>query len=742
MMSEKASSALRSVFPTTESYSRFAINGQNSSMLRSFCKFAFKNNVINADDEELLENFVQQNAIGKEECRPPANINFEIFFDQKESLLELTLSSRALTDRINDFLMKHHIELPKVSNSMLTRLKKEAADTQHKQNVLRSLAFWIGYQRPNLALRWNFETLCLLCSEGKPSQEHKEGVRIGFALVSRGEVIDHEIISWLKSNLKNYIETSIQKFCYGRWGKVRSHDITTLYVDFPKEEANLNPGAYRRCLHSALALSHQIALRWALSPHHTQNRFLSIGIAIGEYAQIDKQLYPVLIAKLPGDPVIRLTNYTRQCILINGIRVLCCNQPLESHLFSGETLAIWWVVGFWSTLYFDFIPELLSDPLIGKTSFSIKDLYQNLWSPASREQVTEKLNTHCAISTYFKFPQNAVLGIEIAKTLYYRLRFWEAIEIIRIVLSLNPTNIIARTLRMILLGNLAMHAPSHDLAEDLFAKAHNEALFIQENCSLPTEDFYCAHAGVYLCQAMLVLRHLRSGKSSIEGRFNPDEISVQILDYLDKSESLFAMGEMVSSTGMRSAFLQNFVRVIKAALISNPKIFVDASIPIDASPEIIRKSTLEFQWQTGYDPTRLAVDSDDAIKARMTLNDYLIRKDSIGLSAYKTTFYFSAAVVLWDFLPTRTVENGRMAIKLLHKARALAEELRKSNICLYAFTRAYGEMIPAEEFIRHMTKLIKTIESQAGADLDKRDGKEIISMKDKDRMHLLATLNF
>ena len=32
---------------------------------------------------------------------------------------------------------------------------------------------------------------------------------------------------------------------------------------------------------------------------------------------------------------------------------------------------------------------------------------------------------------FLKYPHNSLLGVEIAKTLYYRRRFWEAIEILR-----------------------------------------------------------------------------------------------------------------------------------------------------------------------------------------------------------------------------------------------------------------------------------------------------------------------
>lgn len=742
MVTERITSALLSVFPTLESYTHFASKSQNAKALRSICAFAFKNGILDADDENMLENFIQNNSLSENECRPPTNMDFESFFDQKETLFELNLSTRALTDRINQFITKHQIELPKVSNSMLTRLKKEAADTYHKKNVLRSLALWLGYSRGRTALCWNFETLRSLCREGKPSQDHKEGVRIGFSLFSRGEVIDQETMGWLKKNIKNYIENSISRFAYGRWGKIRTHDITTFYVDFPKEDSISSPGAFRHCLRSALSLSHQIYLRWALSPHYTQNRFLAIGIANGEYTQLDKHLYPILAAKLPGDPAIRLTDYTRQCLLINGMRVLPCSRPMESTLYNGETLSIWWLEGFWTTLYFDFIPDLLADKILANDSLSTKQAANTPWSPAVKETGTGKSNEASAITTYFKTPQDALLGVEIAKTLYYRLRFWEALEIIRIVLSLNPTNIIARTLRMALLSNLALYAPSHAMAQDLFTKAHNEALFIQENCSFHSEDFYSAHAWVFITQAMLNLRYLRNSNGYIEGRISVEEVKPEIFDYFEKADQLFGMGETVSSTGIRSYYMQISTRVISAALKSNPDIFVDSNAPIDADPTIIKKATREFQWLAGYSHKNFSLESSDDLKARISTSGYLVRKDSIALLAYKPSFYFGSAVALWDFLPRRTVGNTKAALQLLRKGLKIAENQHKNNLCIYSFTRVYGEMIPAMEFVRHMHNAINMIKAYAGENLDQRDDKEVIETKDPRRKYLMSTLNF
>lgn len=739
---EHAESALIAAFPTLDSFENFMGDGENGKILDSLCTFAEKAGVIDNNSKAALKTFIKQNVLSPENFQPPNSLNFESFFDQKEDLIGLELSMRALTDCINAFIETHQLHLPKVSNSMISRLKKETADTLHKQNVLRTIAFWLGYNHPHLITLWNYEALFILCNRGTPSAEHKEGVRIGFSLFSRGEVIDHENVRWLKKVIKGHIEQSIKHFSYGRWGKVRSLDITTLYVDFPKETTVNTPEAYRRCLRGALSLCHQICIRWILSKHHSQSRFLSIGIAAGDYGLLDNYLLPILNAKLPSDPIIRLTDYARQCILINDIRVLCCNEPTEMTLYSGETLNIWWIAGFWSTLYFDFVPDLLKDDHLSSDAFAIKRLARSLWTSTNNAQNVGRLNKPNAVTTFFKYPQNSLLGLEIAKTLYFRRRFWEAIEILRIVLSLEPTNIIARTLRMMILSDLSLDAPSYEISQSLFNKAHNEALFIQQNCTFQTEDFFCGHAVVYLAQAMLNLKYLRKGIQFMEGESNIEQIKQKIFDYLHLADALFGMGDMVSSTGIRSYYLQKSIKVIGAVLMNNEDIFTNADIPIDGSLEIVRKPTREFQWQLGYFKEAPHIYPPGKLNARIFRSDYLSHEASIVLQASRPSFYFCSAVAWWDFLPVRTVANVKIALQLLQTAKEIAEALRKKNICTYSFTRTYGEMLPAEEFIKHMNKSIKMIKTQTGDNLENRNDKDIIEPKDPNRMSLLLTLNF
>ncbi|MBI4767281.1 MAG: hypothetical protein HY787_22260 [Deltaproteobacteria bacterium] len=733
-------SALLAVFPTVETFSEFYENIENRKAVESFLAFAAGNDLIKKNEEKDLQALIRQYTRQKKDLTPPPHLNFEDLLEKKEEILKMNLSGRALTDRVNSLIKEHGIELPRVSNYMLTRLKKEPADTLYKQNVLRSLAFWLGHERGDLGPLWNYETLRRLCGERKPLENYREGVRIGFALYGRGDVIDHDIVGWLKKALKNYIEQSVGHFLYGRWGRVRSHDITTLYVDFPKEEEAGTPASYRQCLRSAVSLAHQIAIRWALSRYCTKNRFLSIGIAAGEYATLDNYLLPVLNAKLPGDPVIRVTDYVRQCLLINDIRVILGERPNETTLFNGEALTIWWIAALWSTLYFDFVPDLLEDRILQTDPASIKELNRLLWPLGEKSPASQEKDESNAVTTFFKVPHDSLLGVEIAKTLYYRRRFWEALEILRIVLSIDPTHLVARTLRMVLFRNLALDAPNLIVAQGLFKQAEQEAFYILKNCASPSEDFYCEYAVIYLAKAISTIRYMRKNKEIFNEPEDLFSLKQMVYSAFDQADDLFEKGMTVSPSGIRSAYLLNSVRVLKGIMKNNENLFVNPGEPIDHVPEIVRQPSLDLQWQIGLSRNHIPPHRRNDFLFLSTLQRFKIHDDSISLQAYRPTTYFCHIVSLWDFAPVRTVAIAKRAVQIIREIIEIARSVEKEDLCVYSFTRTYGEMLPAGEFIRHMEKSLRMIEEYAGEDLVNPDDRKILDPKGY-LSSILMTLN-
>ncbi|MFA6010365.1 MAG: hypothetical protein WC799_10325 [Desulfobacteraceae bacterium] len=739
---EKAVSALLAIFPTIDAFMAFSKNSDNIATLNSLIDFAARNEIVKTADAIDLESFIRNHSsVLSDVCELPQHLNFEGLLEKKDELLRLNLSMRTLTTRINSLIDEQKLGLPNVTNSMFTRLKKEPADTDYKKNVLRSFAFWLGHERSDLSATWNYDTLFRLCNVSKHDGNYREGVRVGFALSSRGDVIDHEILGWLKKTLKQYIEQSIGHFLYGRWGKVRSHDITTIYIDFPKEKEASEPVAYSQCLRSAVSLAHQIAIKWALSKYCTNNRFLSIGIVAGGYANLDNYLLPLLNAKLPGDPVIRVSDFARQCLLINDIRVILCQKSKETTLFNGEALTIWWVVALWSMLYFDFISDLLDDDFLQNNPVSLKKLHGLLWPTVEKQPVLTGVDEPNAVTTFFRTPHNSLLGVEIAKTLYYRRRFTEAAEIMRVVLSINPTDLTARTLRMMLFRNMAVDAPSYSVSEGLFRMAEHEALYIRENCTGQSEDFFCEYGVVHMAKAMRTVRHLKENGASMKDQNEIELLKQRTYAALGDAENLLERGMTVSPSGIRSSYLLSSVRTLKVILKSDEDMFINPQKSLDATPAIVQQPSGDVQWQLGFRRNDIPPDLQFDFAKELIVKSYKIHENSISLQAYLPTTHFCHAVVLWDFLPVRTVETTLRILQLIKEAKAIAEDVEKKGACIYSFSRTYGEMMQPEEFINHMENTIRMIENEAGEDLYERKADEIIPNKGP-ASSIMMTLNF
>jgi tetratricopeptide (TPR) repeat protein len=352
------------------------------------------------------------------------------------------------------------------------------------------------------------------------------------------------------------------------------------------------------------------------------------------------------------------------------------------------------------------------------------------------------MNEDDPVTTFFKYPHNSLLGIEIAKTLYYRKRCSEAVEILRILLSINPKDLVARTLRMMLLRNMALDTPSLRTAAAVFRQAVQEADNIQAHCDFQTEDFYCEYALVYLAQAMSTVRYLRTHPEVRTNVKAFKELQETVYKALDQAKHLFEKGMSVSSSGTRSSFLLKIAAVLKTTLESDGELFVNSDKPLIAGADIFQQESMDVQWQIGYRRSELPVQKQDELVAKITIHKGVIYNAAISLFSYHPTTLFCDAVALWDFLPVHTARTAKMVRKDIENAIAIARRAQKEDVCIYAFTRTYSEMIPADEYIEQMQKALNLIDEQAGGDLSGREDSEIIAGPEHVKPPKLFTLNF
>ena len=735
---DKVIMAILAVFPTPEIFAGFAEKSENAKTVESFVNLAAKHKIINPATSAELETFIAGRTRSQEECTPPLNLTMEKLLEKREELLRFNLSVRALVAHINNIIAENGVALPKVSNPMLTRLKTKAVDTPYKQNVLRSFAFWLGHERADLGPGFNFETLRKLCPEYKAGDQQKEGVRIGFSLSSRGDVVDHIVMNWLKKAIKNHLDKTASEQANGQAGKMRSHDFTTVYVDFPKEPRAAGSVSFRLGLKNAVSLAHQIAIRWSLSKYCTKNRFLAIGIVAGDFAMMDNYLLLILNAKLAEDPVIRVSDYVRQCLLVNDIKVILCRKPSEMTLFNGEVFSIWWITAFWNALYFDFIPELLGEEGLKSKAESGDALSQLLMFPEDLNLNSAEGDESNAVMIFFKFPHNTLLGVEIAKTLFYRRRYNEALEILRIVLSIDPFETTARTMKMSIFRQLAADAHSHSAAEKLLDYAENEALYIQEKCEIQSEEFYCEYAAIYSMRASSAMKYLRGNYGGEAPE--PQVLKDSVFSNLERAEKLYAKAMTVSSSAIRSSYSLNLTRVLKRIYATDEEILTNPAKPLDCNPDMVKNITVETYQHLNFMADGVPLQRLSEHTTKRMVHRFRIYSDSVSLRSYRPNLYFTHAVALWDFSPVRTVEIARRVLSVLSAALESAQAIERDDICVYSSTRLYNEMIPVSEFIRHIENSMRMVTDIVGNDLTKRKDDEIIESA-PGSAHLLMGVN-
>ena len=669
-----AMSCLLAVFPTHESLINLTAGSNNSQVIQSFIDYAARNNLITTHDFQSLESLIADNARSPGDCTPPDDLNFEELLDNMGKWLRINLSVRSLTDRINILIKNNQIALPNVSYSMLARLKAKPADTVYKQHALRSFAFWLGHERTNLGPSWNYETLLKLCPEDKLMENHKEGVRVGFALYSRGDVIDYATMNELKTSVKNYIERTLGNLRHGPWGKVKSLDLTTIYIDIPKESSFEGLGSYAHCLRVAIALSYEISIGWILSKFYTKNRFLSIGIVAGNFDSINNYLLPILNAKIHTDPIIRISDYVHRGISFNGLWVLFNQPPREISLFTGETFSMWWVTDLWGSLSYDFIPKLLEDRILENHTSPGKTLSQLLWFPEELDFRPGEDDKPDAVTTYLKFSHNSMLGLEIAKTLYYRRRLQESLEVLNLVLSTDPNDLMGRTLRSIILRELALSAPSYFIANQFLNRSEQEAFYAEKYCKIKSEDFYCEWAFLYLTKALLILRNLRA-EDEIQDDMPKISLNKQdVFDALDKAEATFGNALAIVPVAIRATYSMNVIRILKIILHDDEDIFSNPQKPINGKLERVAYPWSGFRWQASLfkketvlkgEPSE--VQDDDHAKLMIKRFDERFN-DSTSPSAFRASNCFCHAVSLWDFSLNRTIGITKRVLKILNDA--------------------------------------------------------------------------
>jgi len=709
-------SAFAAVFPGIESFYSF-VHDNNDATVHSIISLAYTNQLIPKKNKESLLGYIEKNTLLYSD---PIDID-DISFEKFKEVANIK-SIRWLTREMNKLIKKLDLKFAGISNVMFTRLLSESANTAAKRNTLRVLSLWVGYFRPDLHQHWNYHTFLNL-SQKKHRSRSNEGARIAFSLQNRGDVINEKSIKWFKNEMKSCLhDLNIE---YANFNGSQSFQLTEFVINLPKESSEMDgyshPGSYKQCIRDAVAITHQMLVRWSISEHHSPKRFLTIGIAAGEFSNVDHYLKPMINKEMPCNPDIRLTEFAYQCVLINRVRVIVFNEPCQINIVNGEVIYAWCITGLWNTLYLDFIPDLMSKNILKKSKDSDAELKNTLWFGNNK---TGPHNKHNIIKTFLKYPSNSILGLEIAKILYFRRNFWAANEILELMLKVNPLDLTARTLRMLTFWNMGAGYSQYEVAEIQFNRADIEANYIEKNCAYKDEDFYCEYGLTQFIHAIFIFRMLR-----INGGIYKDEASYislsskNVIALLDKAEKIFEHSLTIPTSGNRSLFWLIYCRSFKRILLKSELLFQKKGLVLDTYnivEKVVKDIAISFGWLDEEGKNKKLFQK----KAAYILKEY---EESVYLRCYKPNVMFSIACATWDFSTEITYGDAVGVLSLLKESIEISKTLKKDQMGIYSVLGL--KLIPAKDFIIEVQKTITEIEKRIGSfdEVSDKNEKEVIA---------------
>jgi len=713
------------MFPGRKSFSEFKtdilkIADGASGMAKTIpriLQYAQNQGVIRSASETDFTTFIENGTKTVNQKGEPVKEGY-VFRDLLEEVTKNS-SVNHLVNALNE--ITRQFGMPAVQASMFTRLKQDFnPNTAIKRNCLRILAYWLGLNRPLDG--WNYEKLIALQKHQVSDIDTEAGVRIAFKIEGKGDIINPDAVAWLKEELKQCMKTL--KLYHVNRKEPFDYSSATVFLNIYKKPGVLGePRLYNWAIRDAMALAHQIVVRWDLYcvRQKLQNALL-IGVAAGRYHHLDTQIHALLAVKLPANHFIRLTSFAHLCSRIADIKVVFFKDSKDVELPGGNVITVWSVDCFWVFIYYDFIPDLLNEEMLPvyKGSESYDEFRNALYFAKDIK--------HKALSAMYQYPHNTLLILEIAKVCAARKMFHEANAILSTLLASEPQHVVARTFRMFIYLNMAVEQTDFEICELHFERAIDEGLYIMKQCVVEEEDFFCEFGLVYIGIALRIFIILRNGKI-IQDKEKDIERS---LSYLRKAENIFKAGRTVSETGIgnRTVYWLLNTNCLRTTLEQNRSIFTSDEPLVNKTDLWSKKAKNIFTYLGWFDDSL-----KNMIKLRLekAIETY---EDSVVLRTYIPNIKYVFATLMFDFSPEITVGLVNKVHNYLEQARARAEELRDANLAIYSITTCFSQLQDADSFIKCINRSIQAIETEF-KEYFKYDDNYVIKRKYQSGMKLI-----
>ena len=583
-------------------------------------------------------------------------------------------SATLLVENLN--AIAQNLGMAPVQESMVSRLKAQFnLNTPKKRNFVRLLCFWIGVYAPQ-TLPWDYHTFQNLPSgETKPplSQE-PEGVRLSF-IVSEKKKADW-ICRELAGSLKYLQYHHLESRDIGHFERIVSLDIPKLAG--PSRE----PTLYGKAIAEALALAHQVVVRWLLTESHDPDTRMAALVSAGVFDTMETNIPLMQPASGSMGACIRISTFARLCARMAESKVVFSVQP-DRFEINGQIEEIWAIKGFWPS-YFEFVPQLFEPDAIPQKIQHYQTFKDSLFLADQSMPPTFR-----ALAAIKRYPQNSFVILEVFKALLHRRMFMEANEVLSTLLAAEPTNIIARSMRIASCFYLAMkHAFQPSISNLYFDRAVREGQYVEAHCHIDDEEFRGDMGRVHLGRALRDMRMLREGKSR-------QGINLEtVTNSLKRSLECFEKGaiESPAGKGTQSIFWMIHLKSLIEILETDQNIFTRPG-PLTDEKGAYLKNGMEYLIFLGWmDPE----DNQHIFKRTQTvMNAY---SHSSQLSAMTPYSLYSFSAFLHDMVPVMTVGMVRKILVYLKEAEKAAIK-PPSNMGLYSIGNCFCLIQSQREFV-------------------------------------------
>lgn len=674
------------VFPTIETFHNIKNDRRNITFVEKLITLAHQNKMINHPTEKDFSELIQRTGEIHKDRKSGAVFNFESLINE----LKKDVSIKTLVKYLDQ--IAEYFGLEKPNEVTFTRLKQDfQPGSFKKQQALMVLAIWLAANKPDLGL--NYEAIFNFprhAAESKP--EPTEGIRMELSFFEPRGNIDPSVMDFLKNTLPECARHL--EMTYLNETRV-SFLATTCVLRIPvKQGFGEIPSNYGHGMRDALSLAHQLMISWQLTPFYPTTIQFIIAIDAGSFAVIADSIKDLLQPALHDQLPVRLSHWAYMI-----------SQQLDMRVIfkATEHPNVWCVEHFWCFPYFRSPLALLpaknheAEPAL----LPVRDKDVAVFQDAL---FFTKSGVSPILDVIRQYPPKIMLALEVAHIATLRRMGHEAVHILSNVLSFEPYNHIALTMRMQNLFSLANYADNWNTAGLLYDRALCDGIFIEKYCP-PNPVFYAIYGLLFYSKAVKMIRLLRKGilKENVEDR------KKEVIDCMEKAEFYNRMGLTASHNAAdnRCAFWIGHYYAFRKLLMRKPEIMTDKNIPF-ADPDNIYIQEMNYVYKSmGMLNPHIDQTLSEQIKdlrLMFMLENYLT---SISAKSHYANVLFSATTMLWDFTPH---DNKPLIIDMvlmyLDLALSIAASLKEMCLGVYICT----EVQSPGEFIRGINNIKSHLE--------------------------------